>query len=104
MIALIAALVLQAPPVEEPAWTGRADTGRSVTADCVAANIRGKRLGLNPLTLRPSLLRLGSSEIIEVGPGIKFVVEDEGAGSVVRLYSRAWIPRLASFVRPCVAP
>lgn len=102
MIALLAVAALQAASVEAPAWSAPTSLGTEAAGQCVEQMLRGKRLGLNILTLRPARYVMGDGEVIEVGPGIRFVVSPSASGATISLYSRAWIPRLASFVRPCV--
>lgn len=102
LTALLISAVLQAAGPETPAWSSPTTLSAEEAGACVAQNLRGKRLGLNIMTLRPARYVLDGAEVIEVGPAMRFVIEPAEGGATIRLYAKAWEARLASFVRPCV--
>jgi hypothetical protein len=98
LIAAVIALSLTQPTVVVEYETSA--TPR-VAASCVIDHLRGRRLGFNLMTLRPTLRELGPYWLITIGENIEITVSPSPVGSNVRLKTDVFADQLTAYVAEC---
>ncbi len=94
---LVAVSITQAPLVLEY------DTAAppKIVATCIADHLRGRRLGINFVTLRPIQREVGPYWLVTVGEAVEIIVAPSPTGSNVKLKTKVFTQELSTYVGEC---